>query len=94
MKDPHDVIKAPLITEKLSRMAEKANVVAFKVAPDANKIEIRRAVEQIWKVRVEDVRTQNRSGKAKRLGRWVGRRPHWKKAVVKLAEGDAIPDMG
>ena len=94
MRDPHDVIKAPLITEKMSRMAEKANVVAFKVDRGANKIEIRRAVEAIWKVKVEDVRTQNRPGKLKRLGRWVGRRPDWKKAVVKLAPGESIPELG
>lgn len=93
MKHAHEIVLAPLITEKMAVMAEKSNVVAFKVRPDANKIEIRRAVEQIWDVKVEDVRTQNRPGKKKRLGRWEGRRSAWKKAIVKLAEGQSIPEL-
>lgn len=93
MKDPYDVIVGPLITEKMAMVAEKANVIAFKVDRGANKIDIRRAVEQIWKVKVEGVRTQNRQGKQKRLGRFVGRRPAWKKAYVTLAEGQSIPEF-
>jgi large subunit ribosomal protein L23 len=93
MKDAYDVILGPIITEKMSLVAERANVVAFKVAPDANKIEIRRAVEQIWKVKVDDVRTASFRGKLKRLGRFAGRRSDWKKAYVTLAEGQAIPEF-
>ena len=93
MKDKYSVILAPLITEKLSVVAEQTNVVAFKVSRDSNKIEIRRAVEQIWKVKVENVRTANFQGKTKRMGRFVGRRPSWKKAYVTLAEGQTIPEF-
>lgn len=93
MRDAYDVIIAPVVTEKLARLAEKANVVAFKVHRDANKIQIRRAVEEIFKVKVEDVRTQNHQGKLKRMGRFEGRRPAWKKAVVTLAEGHSIPEL-
>ena len=93
MKNATEIILAPLITEKMARLAEKVNVVAFKVKTDANKIEIQRAVEQIWKVDVVSVRTINCRGKLKRLGRFIGRRPSWKKAVVTLAEGQSIPDF-
>ena len=94
MRDAYDVILAPMITEKMGVLAEGANVIAFKVAPDANKIEIRKAVESIWKVEVKDVRTANFRGKVKRMGRFAGRRPDWKKAYVTLAEGQTIPEMG
>ena len=93
MKDAYDIIKAPLITEKLGVIGEKANVVAFRVATSANKIEIKRAVEEIWKVKVDDVRTLNFVGKLKRLGRFEGRRPSWKKAYVTLVEGQSIPEF-
>lgn len=93
MRTAYDVIIAPLITEKLAKLTEKANVVAFRVRPDANKIDIQRAIEQIWKIKVESVRTMNREGKRKRLGRFEGRRPSWKKAIVTLAEGQSIPDF-
>lgn len=93
MKNATDVIIAPLITEKMARLSETANVIALRVRPDANKIDIQRAVEQIWKVKVESVRTMNREGKLKRLGRFIGRRPSWKKAIVTLAEGHSIPDF-
>ena len=94
MRDAYDVIIAPMITEKMGVLAEKANVVAFKVAKDANKIEIRQAIEEIWKVDVKDVRTANFQGKLKRMGRYAGRRSDWKKAYVTLAEGQTIPEMG
>jgi large subunit ribosomal protein L23 len=93
MRDAYDVIKAPLVTEKLGRLSERANIVAFKVHPEANKIEIQRAVQQIWSVDVVSVRTMNVPGKLKRLGRFVGRRSSWKKAIVTLAEGQSIPEM-
>ena len=93
MRTAYDVIIAPLITEKMAKLTEKANVVAFRVRPDANKIDIQRAIEQIWKIKVESVRTMNREGKRKRLGRFEGRRASWKKAIVTLAEGQSIPDF-
>jgi large subunit ribosomal protein L23 len=90
MKNPHDVIVKALITEKGTRMREGGNKYLFRVHRDANKIEIKQAVEEIFSVNVERVRTQISHGKLKRLGRNYGRRPDWKKAVVTLRQGDAI----
>lgn len=84
------VILEPLTTEKAERLRETQNVVAFRVSPKANKIQIRRAVESLFEVEVRDVRTSNFTGKNKRWGRFVGRRPNWKKAYVTLEEGHAI----
>ena len=85
------VVKAKaLITEKGSILREKARQYTFEVHTDANKIEIKRAVEAIFKVKVENVRTQMMHGKVKRLGRSVGRRPDWKRAVVTLAPEQTI----
>ena len=84
------VILEPLTTEKAERLRETHNVVCFRVSPKANKIQIRRAVEQLFEVEVQDVRTSNFTGKNKRWGRFVGRRPHWKKAFVTLREGHTI----
>ncbi|RMH16559.1 MAG: 50S ribosomal protein L23 [Gemmatimonadetes bacterium] len=96
MRDVYDVIYAPVITEK-STEALESNVYTFLVNESANKVDIARAIEQLWDVTVEDVRTMRYAGKAKRafLGRvnrnWsLGRRPSFKKAVVQLAEGDHI----
>ena len=83
-------IKRPLLTEKGTAMAEEDNKVLFEVAIDANKIEIRAAVEKLYDVRVHSVRTQVVRGKIKRVGRNVGKRANWKKAIVKLAEGEQI----
>jgi len=88
--DSRQVVKRALITEKGSILREKARQYTFEVHPDANKIEIKRAVETIFKVKVENVRTQNMHGKVKRLGRSVGRRPDWKRAVVTLAPEQTI----
>ena len=93
MRTAQQIVIAPVVTEKLARLAEKGNIVVFKVHPAANKIEIGRAVEELWKVKVERVRTANFGGKKKRMGRFVGRRADWKKAIVTLAEGHAIPDL-
>jgi large subunit ribosomal protein L23 len=90
MKNPHDVVRRALITEKGTRMRETGNRFLFEVHPDANKLEIKAAVEEIFSVRVEKVRTQNLLGKTKRMGRNVGQRPAWKKAIVTLREGDNI----
>ncbi len=97
MSDVYDVIYAPVVTEKSADAIENENVYTFIVDRKANKIEILRAIESIWDVKVSDVRTMRYSGKVKRalMGRLsqnsnIGRRPAFKKAVVQLAEGDHI----
>ncbi|MEW5724319.1 MAG: 50S ribosomal protein L23 [Thermodesulfobacteriota bacterium] len=90
MRDPHQVIFRPLLTEKSTAAKETHNQVTFEVDLQANKIEIRQAVEKAFKVRVLEVRTVNMSGKRKRMGRFLGRRPHWKKAIVTIAPGEHI----
>ena len=90
MEDAYKIIKRPLITEKSTKIKEMNNQLAFEVDRRANKIEIKKAVERIFKVQVEDVRTMNYQGKRKRLGRSEGRRRHWKKAVVTLKPGQKI----
>lgn len=94
MKSPHEVIKAPLISEKGTLLTESANQVLFRVRPDANKIEVKRAVETLFKVKVEQVRMARYLGKVRRIGRSMGRRPDWKKAYVTLKEGDKIDFFG
>jgi large subunit ribosomal protein L23 len=89
-RDPREVILRPIMTEKSMRQKEEHNVVTFRVRPDANKVEIRAAVEVIFNVKVADVRTVAYEGKLKRMGRFQGRRPDWKKAVVQLAPGHKI----
>ena len=81
----------PLITEKSSAAYQERGEYAFEVHPDATKPQIRTAVEQLFGVKVTGVWTSNQRGKEKRMGRTVGRRPNWKKAIVKLREGDTIP---
>jgi large subunit ribosomal protein L23 len=90
VKTNRDIIIHPLMTEKMSALQETQNKVAFIVAPSANKIEIRRAVEEKFNVKVQKVATINMSGKMKRLGRFQGRRSNWKKAIVTLREGFSI----
>jgi large subunit ribosomal protein L23 len=90
MKDPRVVLLRPLMTEKSMQQKDDLNAVTFQVALDANKIEIRQAVEKVFNVKVSSVKTQSREGKWKRMGRFQGRRPSWKKAVVKLAPGHKI----
>ena len=89
MKDFTDIIIAPVITEKAAIQAE-ANIYTFKVAKDANKIEIKKAIEEIFKVKVVDVNTVRINGKMKRMGRYEGKTSDYKKAIVQLAEGDSI----
>lgn len=84
------VLRAPLVTEKTSRMAEQDNVIAFEVEKTANKDQIRRAVESLFKVDVVGVSTVLVKGKTKRFGRMQGRRSDWKKAYVRLADGQTI----
>jgi large subunit ribosomal protein L23 len=94
MKSPHDVIKAPLVSEKGTLLTETANQVLFKVRPDANKIEVKHAVETIFKVKVTHVRMARYLGKMRRIGKNIGRRSDWKKAYVTLKEGDKIDFFG
>jgi large subunit ribosomal protein L23 len=88
-----EIIRRPLVTEKSTGMKDVANVIAFEVAPEANKIQVKRAVEELFKVKVEEVRLLNVRGKMKRLGRFAGRRRDWRKAYVKLAEGQKAPEF-
>ncbi|MDI3546768.1 MAG: large subunit ribosomal protein [Halanaerobiales bacterium] len=90
MKDVRDVIIAPLISEKSMKMIEENNTYTFRVDKRANKIEIKDAIEEIFHVKVLKVNTMNVKGKKRRLGVHEGKRPDWKKAMVKLAEGDRI----
>jgi len=90
MADFRQVLKRPVITEKTTLMREANNVVAFVVGRDANKVEIKRAVEEVLKVSVEGVRTVNVAGKVKRTGQKFGKRSNWKKAYVTLKDGDTI----
>jgi len=87
---PNDVVQGPIITEKGTLVNEQGNQVVFRVHPRANKVEIRQAVESLFKVRVEKVRTTRQLGKVRRVGKHMGRRPDWKKAYVTLAEGSRI----
>ncbi len=89
----YEIVRKPRVTEKGLKMVERTRAYSFEVAPTANKVEIRQAVEKIFKVKVEAVRTQNHLGKRKRVGRWYGRRPAWKKAIVTLVQGHAIEDF-
>jgi large subunit ribosomal protein L23 len=90
VKANRNIIIRPLITEKISDLTETERKVAFIVSPDANKIEIKRAVEKRFNVKVEKVGTANFMGKVKKMGRYDGRRPDFKKAVVTLKEGFKI----
>ena len=90
----NQIIRRPLVTEKSTLMRETgANVIAFEVDPDANKIEVKKAVEELFKVKVEEVRLFNVRGKMKRMGRWAGKRRDWRKAYVRLKEGEKAPDF-
>jgi large subunit ribosomal protein L23 len=90
MRDPRQIVLRPLVTEKATTLKDERNQVSFQVAPEANKVEIRQAVEAIFRVKVTGVKTQVVFGKTKRMGRYTGRRPSWKKAVVRLGPGSKI----
>lgn len=89
-----NVLLSPHISEKSTSAADKHRQVVFKVAKDANKADIRAAVEALFEVKVEKVQVANSKGKQKRFGAMMGRRPSWKKAYVTLAEGHDIDFMG
>lgn len=90
MRSIHDIIVRPLVTEKSHDQLDRLGAYTFVVAKDANKIEIAQAIEKQFNVKVRDVRTMRYAGKQKRMGRWVGRKASWKKAVVTLVPGDSI----
>jgi large subunit ribosomal protein L23 len=90
MRNISQILVRPLVTEKSHEQLDQHGAYTFVVANDANKIEIAHAIEKQFNVRVKNVRTMRYAGKEKRMGRWVGRKASWKKAVVTLAEGDSI----
>jgi large subunit ribosomal protein L23 len=89
MRDARTLILRPVVTERTTDASE-AGIYTFIVAKDANKVEIRQAIESLFGVKVAEVRTMNYRGKWRRVGRSIGRRPAYKKAVVQLAEGERI----
>ena len=88
-----EVIRRPLITEKTSIQREDGRTIVFHVAPHANKVQIRRAIEQLLGAKVDTIRTSIAHGKIKRQGRFAGRRSDWKKAYVTLREGEKMPEF-
>ncbi len=88
-----DIIRRPLITEKTSIQREDGRTIVFEVARDANKIQVRTAVEKLLNAKVASIRTSIVHGKIKRQGRYAGQRPDWKKAYVTLREGQKIPEF-
>ena len=89
----NQIIRRPLVTEKSTILREAGNVLAFEVDPNANKIEVKRAVEELFKVKVIEVRLFNVRGKMKRMGRWVGKRRDWRKAYVRLDKDSKPPEF-
>jgi large subunit ribosomal protein L23 len=90
MHEEYNIVRRPVVTEKSSDLKDEFNQLVFEVDPRSNKCEIRKAVEKLFKVKVLEVRTQNRIGKPKKMGRFLGRRKHWKKAIVTLKEGHRV----
>jgi large subunit ribosomal protein L23 len=88
----YGVIEGPRVTEKSTLAKENSRTLCFQVAVDANKTQIKQAVEKIFKVKVEEVRTMNNPGKLRRRGRFAGYRPDWKKAYVKLKADQKVPE--
>ena len=90
MKDLYAIIRKPIITERSAYLKERGNKIIFQVEVNANKRDIKKAVEKVFNVNVMDVNTLNVKGKVKRFGKSFGKRPDWKKAIVTLKEGDKI----
>ncbi len=90
MSSLHRTIVRPIVTEKSSAAYQERGEYTFRVASDATKTSIRTAIEQLFGVKVTGVWTSNQRGKERRVGKALGRRPHWKKAIVKLRDGDTI----
>ena len=93
MKHPREIIISPLISEKSTNLKLNNNSYVFRVSVNANKIEIRNAIEKVFNVRVEKVNTICQRGKVKRMGRNSGKRADWKKAIVKLHKGESIKEL-
>ena len=87
-----EIIRRPLVTEKCVAKKDTELTLCFEVAPNANKVQVKAAVEKLFKVKVDQVRTSNVLGKERRRGRFTGFRPDWKKAYVKLKAGEKAPD--
>ena len=94
MASVYNIIKRPLVTEKGVTKKDAERTLCFEVAADANKTEIRNAIQTLFKVKVADVRTSMTAGKLRRRGRFSGYRPDWKKAYVKLKPGEKVPEYG
>jgi large subunit ribosomal protein L23 len=89
----YEVIRRPVVTEKGVTAKDEHATLCFEVAPKANKTEVKQAVERMFKVKVAEVRTANLEGKMRRRGRFVGYKSDWKKAYVKLKDGEKVPDF-
>lgn len=89
----NQIIRRPLVTEKSTLLRESGNLIVFEVDPRANKLEVKAAVEKLFKVKVEEVRLLNILGKVKRMGRTAGKRRDWRKAYVRLKAGEKAPDF-
>ncbi len=89
----YEVLKRPLVTEKGVTKKDEERTLCFEVAPDANKTQVRQAVEKLFNVKVEEVRTSNFEGKLRRRGKFSGYRSDWKKAYVKLKAGEKVPEF-
>ena len=87
------MIRRPLVTEKGHDMKDNDRTLCFEVAQDANKTQVKAAVEKLFKVKVAEVRTANFDGKMRRRGQFMGYRPEWKKAYVRLKDGQKVPDF-
>ncbi|MEK6576202.1 MAG: 50S ribosomal protein L23 [Nitrospirota bacterium] len=89
-RSPYDILIKPLLTEKMTALKESENRVSFVVDKRANKIEVKKAVEEAFKVKVASVNVMNLLGKKKRLGKFAGKRPDWKKAIITLKKGEKL----
>jgi large subunit ribosomal protein L23 len=92
MSSLYDIIKRPIVTEKGVAKKDAERTLCFEVSPDANKTQIKNAVQAVFKVKVEDVRTSITAGKLRRRGRFAGYRSNWKKAYVRLKAGEKMPE--
>lgn len=88
----HEIIRKPIVTEKAVTAKETGRTLCFEVAPEANKTQVKSAVEHLFKVKVEEVRTVNNTGKLRRRGKFSGYRSDWKKAYVRLKPGEKMPE--
>jgi large subunit ribosomal protein L23 len=92
MKSPYEILQKPIVTEKSLDVKERYQTLCFRVHPEASKIEIKEAVQTLFKVKVASVHTSGYLGKMRRRGRTLGYRPDWKKAYVKLKAGEKVPE--